>query len=205
MLLLVKKFIGCILLLNNNNEKKKEENVNHINYESRNGLIHVYTGSGKGKTTTSLGLAFRAMGHGFNVMMIQFMKGNHYGEIESSKKYPNIDIIQFGRAGFVNKECPTEIDKKLAQEGLKYVKEIFQKGIYDFIILDEIFVALDWKLLELDKVIELIENKPKEVELILTGRNAPKEIIDLADYVTEEVEIKHPFSKGIMARKGCEY
>ncbi len=173
----------------------------------KKGLIHVYTGKGKGKTTAALGLAFRAIGHGFKVYMIQFIKGKgiEYGEVKSAKKWPNIEIVQFGRPEFVNKHLLTETDFQLAKEGLKHAEKILQEGKNDIVILDEICLAVDWKLLNTDDVIKLIKNKPKNIELILTGRDAPKEIIELADYVIENIVIKHPFTKGIEARKGIEY
>jgi len=170
------------------------------------GMIHVYTGDGKGKTTSSLGLGLRAAGHGFKVYMIQFMKGQiNYGELETTKLIPNFEIRQFGRPDFVDKSNPAEIDIQLAKEGLEHAKEIVGAGEVDMLILDEVNVAVEWGLFSYREVLELIKNKPDKMELVLTGRHAPREFIELADTVTEMKEIKHPFMKGILGRKGVEY
>ena len=170
------------------------------------GLIQIITGDGKGKTTSAMGLAVRAVGHGYKVIMVQFMKGQiNYGELETAKKLENFEIIQFGRPDFVDKKEPAEIDIKLAQEGLEYALSIVKENKCDILILDEINVALDWNLIGLDTVLELIESKPENMELILTGRYAHPRLIELADQVSEVREIKHPYQKGIMARKGIEF
>jgi cob(I)alamin adenosyltransferase len=166
-------------------------------------LVQVYTGNGKGKTTAALGLAVRATGHKFTVYMIQFMKGRiNYGELETARLIPNFEIKQFGRPEFVSKENPDPVDIKLAQEGLEHAKEIIFSKKYDIVILDEINVAMDFNLIGIDEVITLIENRPKDVELVLTGRNCPRQIVRIADYVTEMLEIKHPYTGGTLARKG---
>ncbi|MCK5560935.1 MAG: cob(I)yrinic acid a,c-diamide adenosyltransferase [Thermoplasmata archaeon] len=171
-----------------------------------NGLVQVYTGTGKGKTTAALGLALRAVGKGLKVYMIQFMKGDiEYGEITTAKKMENFEIIQIGRPEFVDKSNPAEIDIELANKALEHAKEIITGGDYDIVILDEINVALDWKLIELEKVIDLIKSKPEHIELVLTGRYAPQEIIEVADLVTEMQEIKHPYNDGVEARDGIEH
>ncbi len=174
--------------------------------ESRKGLIQVYTGDGKGKTTASLGLAIRACGHGLKSYMIQFMKGEiYYGELGTAERLSNcLTITQMGRPDFVNKENPDPIDIELAGKALKLAREIIEDGKYDIVILDEVNVALDFGLIKLSDVLDIIEKKPLHVELVLTGRNAPKEIIDRADLVTEMVEIKHPYTKGIGSRIGIE-
>jgi len=170
------------------------------------GLIHVYTGNVKGKTTSSLGLGMRAAGHGYRVYMIQFMKGQiNYGELETVKLIPNFELKQFGRPDFVDKENPAEIDIKLAREGLAHAREIVRAGEVDMLILDEVNVAVEWKLFSADDVLELIRDKPENMELVLTGRYAPQEFTELADTVTEMREIKHPYMQGIMARKGIEF
>ena len=170
------------------------------------GLIQVITGDGKGKTTSAMGLAMRAIGHGYKVIMVQFMKGQiNYGELETAKKLENFDIIQFGRPDFVDKDKPAEIDIKLAQDGLEHAWEIIIGKECDMLILDEINVALDWRLIKLGDVEDLIESKPENMELVLTGRYAHPRLIELADHVSEVREIKHPYQKGIMARKGIEF
>ena len=169
------------------------------------GYIHVYTGRGKGKTTAALGLGLRASGAGFKVHMIQFMKGRRYSEIDTIENITNFTISQHGRDEFVSKENPDEIDINLAQKGFKYAKEIINNGKYDMIILDEINVAVDYNLISLKDMIKLLDKKPKNLELILTGRAAHPEIIKIADLVTEMLEIKHPYQQGITARKGIDF
>jgi cob(I)alamin adenosyltransferase len=174
--------------------------------ESELGMVHVYTGNGKGKTTASIGLGMRASGHGYRVLMIQFMKGDiKYGELESVKSVPNFDIIQYGRPDFVDKDNPAEIDIKLARDGLEHARRVVREGSVDLLILDEINVAVEWKLVPKEDVIELVRSKPGKMEIVLSGRYAPPEFIELADTVTEMSEIKHPYMKGVMARKGVEY
>ncbi len=170
------------------------------------GTIQVYTGNGKGKTTASLGLAMRALGHGQNVCMIQFMKGStKYGEIRFAKKTPGLTVIQSGRRCFVGRDNPDPKDIRMAERGLAKARETVLGGKYDLVILDEVNVALDYKLINIDDVLAILKKKPKKVELVLTGRAAPKEIIDLADLVSEVKEIKHHWRKGVKARPGVEF
>jgi cob(I)alamin adenosyltransferase len=167
--------------------------------------IQVYTGSGKGKTTAALGLGLRAAGAGLRVHMIQFMKGRRYSEINSIEKLSNISISQYGRDEFVNKDKPEQIDIDLAREGFLYAKKLIKSKKYDMIILDEINVAVDFNLINLHELIKVIESKPENLELVLTGRYAHPEIQIIADYVTEMLEIKHPYQQGIEARKGVDF
>lgn len=173
--------------------------------EFQEGFIHVYTGPGKGKTTAALGLALRAIGAGMKVHMIQFMKGRRYSEIDAIENIPNFTISQHGRDEFVSKEKPEQIDIDLARDGFNYAREIIQGDKYDMIILDEINVAVDYNLIPLEDVLKIMREKPDNLELVLTGRYAHPEIIKNADIVTEMLDIKHPFQKGILARKGIDY
>lgn len=169
-------------------------------------LIHVYTGNGKGKTTAALGLALRASGHGRKILIIQFMKGKiNYGELASSQKLDTVDIVQFGRPDFVDLKNPSQEDRDLAREGFAFVNEALRSEKYDMIILDEMNVALAAHLIPVEEVLELLRTIPENIELVLTGRWAPKKILAEADYVTEMREIKHPFKKGIVSRKGVEW
>lgn len=170
------------------------------------GLVIVYTGDGKGKTTAAMGQALRALGHGFKVLAVQFMKGKKYGEVLCAEKLlPNLKIIPCGLDSFVMKDNPAPVDIELARQGLKLAKEALASKEYQMIILDEINVALDFKLIPLEEVLDLIRNKPDEIDLVLTGRYAPQQIIDLADTVSEVKEIKHHYSKGIKERAGIEF
>jgi cob(I)alamin adenosyltransferase len=167
------------------------------------GLVLVYTGNGKGKTTASIGLGVRAVGHGKKVAMIQFMKGqNNTGELISLKKLENFTILQAGREEFIVGEAdPMDVEAALA--GFEKAKEVINE--VDILILDEINMAMDFGLVEIEEVENLIRNKPKKVDLILTGRNFPEELADLVDMISEVKEIKHHYNNGIMAKKGIEY
>ncbi len=168
------------------------------------GYVQVYTGNGKGKTTAAIGLAVRAAGANLKVYIGQFVKGMHYSELNSLKRFDDlITIKQYGRDCFIF-NSPSEEDIKRAREGLKEVEDIIMSGKYNVVILDEINIALYYNLFPLEDVIRIIKNKPEHVELILTGRCAPQEIIDLADLVTEMREIKHYYQKGVVAREGIE-
>ena len=170
------------------------------------GLTQVYTGNGKGKTSAAFGLALRAVGRGLKVYMIQFIKGGFdYGELYVVNRLPNFTMKAFGRGKFVTDVPPTEEDVKLAREAFELAREVVSSGRYDVVILDEINVALHLKLVGINEVTDLIRNKPKHVELVLTGRYAPPEVVELADLVTEMREVKHPYTKGAPPRKGIEF
>lgn len=170
------------------------------------GLTQIYTGDGKGKTTAAFGLALRAAGQGARVAIIQFMKGwKHYGELRSAVLIPNVTLIQTGREDYVYRGKETPEDYTEAQRGLKLAQGFALPDKCDMLILDEINVALDYALIPLESVIELVMSKPHELELILTGRSAPQKLIEAADLVTEMREIKHPYRQGVQARRGVEY
>ncbi len=170
------------------------------------GMVQVYTGDGKGKTTAALGLAMRAIGQGLRVHMIQFMKGNiEYGELKTAKRLaPDLTITQMGRETFVDHDNPDEIDRQWAQKGMHLAWQLLKEKTLDILILDEINVAVDFKLVSVQEVLKLIREKPVGLELVLTGRYAPVEIVKEADLVTEMLEIKHYYHRGIESRKGFE-
>ncbi len=170
------------------------------------GLTQVYTGDGKGKTSAAFGLALRAIGRGLKVYVVQFIKGGFdYGELHIVDSLPDFKLRAFGRGKFITEVPPTDEDIKLAKEAFELAQEVVNSDKYDVVVLDEVNVALNLKLVNVDKVVDLIRNKPEHVELVLTGRNAPPEVIEVADLVTEMKEIKHPYTRGIRPRKGIEY
>ena len=168
------------------------------------GIIQIYTGEGKGKTTAALGLALRAAGQKMKVIIIQFVKGDATcGEHLIAAKYHLFEIVQLNTGNsFV--QTPEEL-RPITEQTLAFTQKILIDGNYDLVILDEIFVAVNKGLITISQVIDLMKKKPEKVELILTGRGAPKEVIQRADLVTEMVAVKHPFTKGVTARKGIEY
>jgi cob(I)alamin adenosyltransferase len=170
------------------------------------GLVQIFTGNGKGKTTAALGTILRAAGHGLRTFIVFFMKGDYeYGEYDTLRKLPNIDMRQSGFRRFTDPLNIKPEDKEQAESALTAAREAMLSGNYDLVVLDEVNVALNYKLIKLEEVIELINKKPENVELILTGRYADNKIIEMADLVTEMVKVKHPYDKGISARKGIEY
>ena len=174
--------------------------------EEFKGCVQIYTGNGKGKTTAALGLAVRAAGYGWKTYIGQFLKGQDYGELEGIKPLSGqITIEQFGRKGFyhVTKD-PDQEDIRRANDGLQKCRKAMLSAAYRIIVLDEINVAVYFNLLTEEDVIKLISEKPKNIELILTGRYAPTSFIDKADLVTEMKEVKHYYNKGIQARQGIE-
>jgi len=172
----------------------------------KKGYIQVYTGNGKGKTTAALGLSLRAVGHGFRVGIIQFMKDFLYGELRALKRFDDlITVRRFGNDRFVfKKQVPSDKDIQEAAKGLFEAKEMMQSGKYDIIILDEICVAIYFKLVTEKQVLEVIDFRPQNIELILTGRYCPRSILNKADLVTEMQEIRHYYRKGIRSRTGIE-
>ncbi|DAB20678.1 TPA: cob(I)yrinic acid a,c-diamide adenosyltransferase [Candidatus Gastranaerophilales bacterium HUM_21] len=177
----------------------------------QHGYIQVYTGNGKGKTTASLGLAMRALGRGWKVLIVMFTKGgNDYGElIFFSTLCPElkdkVKIVQAGLDRIVYSTNMSADDSKQIQKGWEIAKKAIQNDEYQLIILDEANIALDLKLIDLNEMIDVLKNKPEEMEIVLTGRNAKEEIIDIAHLVSEIKPVKHYWDKGIKARKGIEF
>ncbi|MCS7181099.1 MAG: cob(I)yrinic acid a,c-diamide adenosyltransferase [bacterium] len=173
----------------------------------KKGLIEVYTGDGKGKTTSAIGLALRAKSHKLNVCFIYFhknLKKWNYKEVEILKKN-GIDVFTFAKKHPFCEKTDIEKLRKECLEGLEFIKKIFNEKKYDVVICDEILISLRDGFLKEKEIIDIMEEKPKNIELILTGRGATKKIIKKADYVSEIKKIKHPYDKGIKARKGIEY
>ena len=174
--------------------------------KSKSGLIIIHTGSGKGKTTAALGLAFRALGYGWKVLMVQFIKGNwKYGELEAAKRFEGLLEIKPMGEGFTWDTKNPERDRQKAREAWEYGKQAALSGKYQMVIFDEINYVISYDYLPVKDVVELLRNKPPALHVVLTGRDAPQELMDLADLVTEMREIKHPFAQGIKAQKGIEF
>ncbi|MBM4447851.1 MAG: cob(I)yrinic acid a,c-diamide adenosyltransferase [Chloroflexi bacterium] len=170
------------------------------------GLIQVFTGNGKGKTSAALGSILRAVGHNLKVFIVFFMKGKYpYGEFSSLPRLPNVEIASFGLRCLIDPSNINPEEIAQAELALKTARQAMLSGKYDMVVLDEVNVAVYFKLIRLEDVIQLIEAKPSGVELILTGRYAEASVIERADLVTEMVKIKHPYDRGIKARKGIEY
>jgi cob(I)alamin adenosyltransferase len=172
----------------------------------RRGVVIVLTGDGKGKTTSAFGQLLRAVGQGYRVCVIQFMKGRKYGEHLAAEKYlPEVTIHLAGLDSFVMRGNPAPVDIELALQGLELARIEIASGAYDMIILDEINVAVDFNLIPLCDVLDLIRTRPPDLDLILTGRYAPVEILNLADTVSEVREVKHHYHAGVKDRAGIEY
>ncbi len=176
----------------------------------KNGYIQIYTGDGKGKTTASLGLALRAIGHGWNVKIIQFTKGeqgvDYYGEIKSASKFiNNLDVSQFGLNRVVYSDNIKIDDYKETKKGWECAKKAIKSGKYQLIILDEINICINLGMLKIQEVKDVLLNKPKNCEIVLTGRKAHPELVALAHLVTEMNPVKHYFDIGVPARQGIEY
>ena len=182
------------------------------------GRVQVYAGNGKGKTTAALGTALRAVGHGLRVCVVQFLKGGwESGERSAAERLaPELEIRAFGAAQWGDRSKasadtpwwelpPSEDDRSQAREAMEFARGAVAGGEWDIVVVDEVFGALARGLISLDDVLGLIRTRPARVELILTGREAPPEVVEAADLVTEMAEVKHPFRRGVKARKGIEY
>ena len=188
-------------------EHKSDEHKSD-EHKSDDGLVIVYTGGGKGKTTASLGMALRASGYNKRVCMIQFIKGSwHYGEMDAYKRLkPEFEMIAVGKGfvGIIDDKSPRQTHEKAAREAVVESAKRIKSG-YDIVILDEINYAVNLKLITVEDVLNLIESRPRKTSLVLTGNHATEEIIQVADLVTEMREIKHPFQRGIKAKKGIDF
>lgn len=175
------------------------------------GYIQIYTGDGKGKTTASLGLALRAIGHGWKVLMVQFTKGgeqgaNYYGELASAAKLmPNLEVAQFGLDRVVYSHNISIEDYKETRRGWQYTKEAINSGKFQLVILDELNICADLGMIKISEIKEILMNKPQNLEIVITGRRAHPELVALAHLVTEMTPVKHYFNMGVMARQGIEY
>jgi cob(I)alamin adenosyltransferase len=172
----------------------------------KKGYVQVYTGNCKGKTTSALGLAFRAMGRGLKTYIGQFMKGQYYGELKSAEMVsPYVTIEQYGKDTFIHvTNPPNEEDVQMAREGLEKAKKAMFSGDYDIVVFDEINTAHYFNLISTEEMLDVIRSKPDGVEVIFTGRYCPPEVIEAADLVTEMTEVKHYYEQGVQARDGIE-
>ncbi len=172
----------------------------------RKGLVAVFTGNGKGKTTAALGLVFRALGHGHRICVIQFIKGSwKYGELETAKQFPDLlDFHVMGR-GFTWKSDDLEKDKKVALDAWDFAGKIIEENNHDMVVLDELTYLPHYKIIDEEKILSVLRGKPKEMHVVITGRYASEQLMECADLVTEMKELKHPFKSGIKAQKGFEF
>lgn len=168
------------------------------------GYVQVYTGDGKGKTTAALGLALRAAGHGMRTYIGQFMKGQHYGELDALRDHPHITIEQYGDPRCIRHEEVTPEHVAQARRGLERARQAMLSREYAIVVLDEANVAIWFGLLEVGEVLGFLDERPETVEVVLTGRRAPEELIERADLVTEMRAVKHTYERGVGARKGIE-
>jgi cob(I)alamin adenosyltransferase len=170
------------------------------------GLIQVYTGDGKGKTTCALGLAFRAVGQGFKVFIVHFLKGRDTGEARAAARLaPDLTLRYFGRPGLISLKSPAPEDLARLREAWDLAREVIASGDWDLVVLDEINLALAFGLVPLPEALETLRRRPPNVEVVLTGRQAPPELIEMADLVTEMRPVKHYYTAGVKARRGIEW
>jgi len=178
-----------------------------LSQQLNRGMVAIFTGDGKGKTTAAIGTVVRAAGHGLRSFVVFFLKGKNFvhGEMKSLAGMNNISLADFGQNGWVDKDNVTAENIEQEKQALTTARDAMLSGNYDIIVLDEVNIALEYGLLDVEEVIKLIKDKPKKVELILTGRNANPKLVQIADLVTEMLMIKHPYAKGVKARKGIDY
>ncbi|MCF4150376.1 cob(I)yrinic acid a,c-diamide adenosyltransferase [Dethiosulfovibrio sp. F2B] len=169
------------------------------------GLMHVYYGTGKGKTTAALGLAIRALGAGFSVGIVQFMKGYPYSEVALLEKLNGLELVQTGRPDYVYKGEETDEDLREAARGMEAARRFIYEEIRDLVILDEVSVALDYGLLKEGDLLELIDNRSESVELVVTGRYPSEAILERGDYLSEIVSRRHPYDRGVLSRNGIDH
>ena len=174
--------------------------------KSLKGLVQIFTGDGKGKTSAALGTVVRAMGFGLRVCIVVFMKGDYpYSEWKFLQDIPGVIVARFGFTSFTDPDNVKPEEKEQAREALEYAREAMLSGEYDMVVLDEVNVASGWNLIEVEDVIGLVKERPPSVELILTGRSADDRLVEIADMVTECRKVKHPYDNGILARQGIDY
>ncbi len=167
------------------------------------GYVHVYTGNGKGKTTAAFGLAVRALCAGKAVYIGQFIKGMKYNEVALVDQFEKLTIEQYGKNCFIEND-PTEYDVLLAEGGLDKIREILQSKKYDLVVLDEVTIALYYKMFDVKRLMQVICNRELHIEVVITGRYAPEELIEMADLVTEMKEVKHYYQEGVLSRDGID-
>ena len=176
------------------------------NEQSPVGLVQIFTGDGKGKTSAALGTVVRALGQELRVCIVVFMKGDYpYSEWKFLQDIPGVTVARFGFTSFTDPNNVKPEEKEQAQKALDYAREAMLSGEYDMVVLDEVNLASGWGLVEVNDVISLVQERPPAVELILTGRSADDRLVELADMVTECRKVKHPYDKGILARRGIDY
>lgn len=198
--------IGRLSLIGRYKERLELISLSSDNEQSLAGLVQIFTGDGKGKTSAALGTVVRALGRGLRVCIVVFMKGDYpYSEWKFLQDIPGVAIARFGFTSFTDPNNVKPEEKEQARKALDYAHEAMLSGEYDMVVMDEVNVASGWGLIEVDDVINMVQERPSSVELILTGRSADERLIDIADMVTECRKVKHPYDKGILARRGIDY
>lgn len=185
---------------------EKASSFNPPSPSVRKGLVQIFTGDGKGKTSAAIGTVIRALGHGLKVYIALFMKGDYpYGERKILSGLSGITLESFGSINFIDPENVKPEERAEAARALAAARKAMLSGEYDLVVLDEVNIAAAFKLVGVEEVLELIKAKPEAVELILTGRQADTELVRIADLVTECLKIKHPYDRGVEGREGIEY